>query len=31
MKLRLDLLPGAIADMDPIWDYSVEQWGVTPA
>ncbi len=31
MRLRLELLPGAIADMDSIWDYSVEQWGVAQA
>lgn len=27
MTLRLDLLPGAIADMDAIWDYSTKHWG----
>lgn len=31
MKLRLELLPGAITDMDSIWDYSVEQWGLHQA
>lgn len=31
MRRRLELLPGAIADMDSIWDYSVEQWGVRQA
>lgn len=31
MKLRLELLPGAIADMDSIWDYTVEHWGVRQA
>lgn len=29
--MRLELLPGAIADMDSIWDYTVEQWGVDQA
>lgn len=29
--LRLELLPGAVADMDAIWEYSVEQWGVSRA
>lgn len=27
MKPRLELLPGAIADLDSIWDYTVERWG----
>lgn len=27
MTLRLDLLPGAIADMDAIWDYTATHWG----
>ena len=31
MTLRLELLPGAIADLDSIYAYSVEQWGVEQA
>ena len=27
MTLRLELLPGAIADLDSIYAYSVEKWG----
>ena len=31
MTLRLELLPGAIADLDSIYAYSVEQWGMGQA
>jgi toxin ParE1/3/4 len=29
--LRLELLPGAIVDLDSIYAYSIEQWGVEQA
>lgn len=31
MKMRLDLLPRALADLDAIWDYSVARWGEAQA
>ena len=31
VTLRLELLPGAIADLDAIYAYSVERWGVGQA